>query len=152
LKKWKKKNKRLPMNLLNSDDFWQFACQLYSKDDMQARLLDYQNQQGKNVNLCLLLYYLDSLELALNNTQLNQLELCIIEFDEQVLKPLRKTRAYLKANQTEIADYATIRIDLLNAELKLEKQQQGMLIDAVNKFRLVTYPEPNNIRLYLLEL
>jgi len=119
---------------------------------MQARLLDYQNQQGKNVNLCLLLYYLDSLGLALNNSQLNQLELCIIEFDEQVLKPLRKTRAYLKANQTEIADYATIRIDLLNAELKLEKQQQGMLIDAVNKFRLVTYPEPNNIRLYLLEL
>ena len=44
------------MNLLNSDDFWQFACQLYSEGDMQARLLDYQNQQGKNVNLCLLLY------------------------------------------------------------------------------------------------
>lgn len=149
MKKWKKKNKRLPMNLLNSDDFWQFACQLYSKDDMQARLLDYQNQQGKNVNLCLLLYYLDSLGLALNNSQLNQLELCIIEFDEQVLKPLRKTRAYLKANQTEIADYATIRKELLNAELKLEKQQQQLLINALNTMTLTPCSNANNIGLYI---
>ncbi|MCM2209746.1 DUF2390 domain-containing protein, partial [Klebsiella quasipneumoniae] len=70
----------------------------------------------------------------------------------QVLKPLRATRAYLKTKQTEIADYAVIRKELLSAELKLEKQQQGMLIDAVNKFELVTYPEPNNISLYLQEL
>ncbi|WP_415837833.1 DUF2390 domain-containing protein, partial [Pseudoalteromonas ostreae] len=71
---------------------------------------------------------------------------------QQVLTPLRATRAYLKANHTEIADYAAIRKELLSAELKLEKQQQEMLIDAVNKFRLATHPEPNNIRLYLLKL
>ena len=92
------------MNLLNSNDFWQFACQLYSEGDMQARLLDYQNQQGKNVNLCLLLYYLDSLNLAISQDQLNKLEESISEFEQQVLQPLRAARAYLKANQTEIAD------------------------------------------------
>lgn len=140
------------MNLLNSNDFWQFACRLYSEGDMQARLLGYQNQQGKNVNLCLLLYYLDSLNLAISQAQLNKLAQSIREFDQQVLKPLRATRAYLKTKQTEIADYAVIRKELLSAELKLEKQQQGMLIDAVNKFELVTYPEPNNISLYLQEL
>ena len=131
------------MKPLNSEQFWQFACKLYSKDGMQTKLLGYQDQQSKNVNLCLLLYYLDSLELAVTPSQLSELELCIAEFDQQALQPLRATRAYLKTIQNEVSDYATIRKELLNAELKLEKQQQGMLIDAVNKFRLVTYPEPN---------
>jgi uncharacterized protein (TIGR02444 family) len=137
------------MNLLNSNDFWQFACQLYSEGDMQARLLDYQNQQGKNVNLCLLLYYLDSLNLAISQDQLNKLEESISEFEQQVLTPLRATRAYLKANQTEIADYAAIRKELLSAELKLEKQQQQMLITTINSFALTPCSTPHNTSLYL---
>ncbi len=137
------------MNLLNSNDFWQFACQLYSKGDMQARLLNYQTQQGKNVNLCLLLYYLDSLNLTISQTQLNKLEQSISEFDKLALKPLRATRAYLKANQTEITDYAVIRKELLSAELKLEKQQQQMLINAVNRLELLACTAPDNSALYL---
>ncbi|GAA65133.1 hypothetical protein P20311_2938 [Pseudoalteromonas sp. BSi20311] len=137
------------MNLLNSDNFWQFACQLYSEDGMQARLLNYQTQQGKNVNLCLLLYYLDSLNLTISQTQLNKLEQSISEFDKLALKPLRATRAYLKANQTEIADYAVIRKELLSAELKLEKQQQQMLINAVNRLELLACTAPDNSALYL---
>lgn len=137
------------MNLLNSNDFWQFACQLYSEGDMQARLLDYQNQQGKNVNLCLLLYYLDSLNLAISQAQLNKLAQSISELDQHVLQPLRAARGYLKANQTEIADYAAIRKDLLIAELKLEKQQQQMLITTINSFALTPCSTPNNTSLYL---
>jgi uncharacterized protein (TIGR02444 family) len=137
------------MNLLNSDDFWQFACDLYSKGDMQTRLLDYQNQQGKNVNLCLLLFYLDSLNLAISQTQLSKLEQSISEFDAQVLKPLRSARGYLKANQQSITDYANIRHALLSAELKLEKQQQQMLIAAANGFELIACTTPDNSALYL---
>lgn len=140
------------MNLLKSNDFWQFACNLYSKGDMQTRLLDYQNQLGKNVNLCLLLYYLDSLKLAVSQTQLNKLEQSICEFDQQVLKPLRATRAYLKANQTEIADYAVIRKELLSTELKLEKQQQQMLVEKVNTLTLEPDSRTTNVMLYVGEL
>ena len=137
------------MNLLNSDNFWQFACTLYAKPEQQQTLLDLQNQQGKNVNLCLLLYYLDSLNLTISQTQLNKLEQSISEFDKMALKPLRATRAYLKANQTEIADYANIRQELLSAELKLEKQQQQMLINAVNRLELLACTAPDNSALYL---
>jgi uncharacterized protein (TIGR02444 family) len=119
---------------------------------MQTRLLDYQNQQGKNVNLCLLLYYLDSLKLAVSQTQLNKLEQSICEFDQQVLKPLRATRAYLKANQTEIADYAVIRKELLSTELKLEKQQQQMLVEKVNTLTLEPDSRTTNVMLYVGEL
>ena len=137
------------MNLLNSDHFWQFACTLYAKPDQQTTLLALQNQQGKNVNLCLLLLYLDSLNLSINTQQLNELTQVVSDFDTRALQPLRAARSYLKANQNAISDYATIRAELLSAELKLEKQQQHMLIEAVNEFELVKHTEPNNIELYL---
>ncbi|MBB1385266.1 TIGR02444 family protein [Pseudoalteromonas sp. SG45-5] len=137
------------MNLLNSDHFWQFACTLYAKPGQQTTLLALQNQQGKNVNLCLLLLYLDSLKLSINAQQLNELTQVVSEFDTQVLQPLRTARSYLKINQNTLSDYATIRAELLSAELKLEKQQQHMLIEAVNGFEFVADPEPNNIELYV---
>ncbi|MBW4967343.1 TIGR02444 family protein [Pseudoalteromonas sp. CR1] len=137
------------MNLLNSDDFWQFACTLYAKPGQQHTLLALQNQQGKNVNLCLLLLYLDSLKLSINAEQLSTLIESIDEFDTQALKPLRSVRRYLKANQETIADYTKIREELLSAELKLEKQQQHMLIDTVNGFELVACTAPDNSALYL---
>ena len=137
------------MNLLNSDHFWQFACTLYAKPDQQTTLLALQNQQGKNVNLCLLLLYLDSLNLSVNAEQLSELINVINEFDNQALQPLRAARSYLKTNQNSISDYATIRAELLSAELKLEKQQQHMLIETVNELELVKLSEPNNIELYV---
>ena len=137
------------MNLLNSDHFWQFACTLYAKPDQQTTLLALQNQQGKNVNLCLLLLYLDSLNLSVNTQQLNELTQVVSDFDTRALQPLRAARSYLKANQNAISDYATIRAELLSAELKLEKQQQHMLIETVNELELVKHTEPNNIELYV---
>lgn len=137
------------MQPLNSEKFWQFACQLYSKDGMQTKLLSYQNQQGKNVNLCLLLYYLDSLELAVTPSQLSELELCIAEFDQQALQPLRATRTFLKTIQTEISDYPTIRKELLSTELKLEKQQQQLLINTANTMIFTHHKQAENVRLYL---
>jgi len=137
------------MNLLNSDHFWQFACTLYAKPEQQTTLLALQNQQGKNVNLCLLLLYLDSLNLSVNSDQLSELINVTSEFDAHTLLPLRAARSYLKTNQNTISDYAIIREELLSAELKLEKQQQHMLIGAVNEFELVKHSEPNNIELYV---
>ncbi|KAA1157587.1 TIGR02444 family protein [Pseudoalteromonas fuliginea] len=143
------------MNLLNSDHFWQFACTFYAKPEQQTTLLALQNQQGKNVNLCLLLLYLDSLNLSINTQQLNELTQVVSEFDTHVLQPLRAARSYLKTNQNTISDYATIRAELLSTELKLEKQQQHMLIEAVNEFELegaqdsVSSTAPDNSALYL---
>ncbi|GAB0111143.1 TIGR02444 family protein [Pseudoalteromonas distincta] len=137
------------MNLLNSDHFWQFACALYAKPEQQTTLLALQNQQGKNVNLCLLLLYLDSLNLSINAQQLNELINVISELDTHVLQPLRAARSYLKANQNAISDYATIREELLSAELKLERQQQHILISTANSLKLKTSDAPNNIKLYV---
>ena len=137
------------MNLLNSDNFWQFSCAFYEQCDNQQTLLALQNQQGKNVNLCLLLHYLDSLGLKIDSNQLDILVATISDFDQNVMYPLRTARAHLKANQVTINDYTSIRKELLSAELKLEKQQQEMLIDAVNGMDLAKQEAPHNIRMYL---
>lgn len=140
------------MNLLNSNEFWQFSCAFYEQCEHQQTLLALQNKQGKNVNLCLLLHYLDSLALKIDSKQLDILVTAINEFDQNVMQPLRAARAYLKANQTEVADYTAIRKDLLSAELKLEKQQQQMLVDEVNNMDLIEQAEPNNIAFYGLSI
>lgn len=137
------------MKPLNSEQFWQFACKLYSKDGMQTKLLGYQDQQSKNINLCLLLYYLDSLDLAVTPSQLSELESCIAEFDQQALQPLRATRAYLKTIQNEISDYPNIRKELLSAELKLEKKQQQLLISKINRMELSPTLKVDNLRFYI---
>ncbi|MBQ4834288.1 TIGR02444 family protein [Pseudoalteromonas sp. MMG010] len=137
------------MNLLNKDAFWQFACTLYAEPQQQTTLLAMQDQQGKNVNLCLLLFYLDSLKLSINNEQLACLINAIALFDTHALQPLRSARYYLKSNKDSIPDYALIRKELLSAELKLEKQQQHILINTVNEFTLLEAKNPNNIELYI---
>lgn len=137
------------MNLLNSDNFWQFSCAFYEQCDNQQTLLALQNQQGKNVNLCLLLHYLDSLGLKINSNQLDILVATISDFDQNVMCPLRTARAHLKANQATISGYACIRKELLSAELKLEKQQQQILIDTVNCMDLAKQAAPHNIEMYL---
>ncbi|MEL0641259.1 TIGR02444 family protein [Pseudoalteromonas aliena] len=137
------------MNLLNSNDFWQFACTLYAKPGQQQTLLALQNQQGKNVNVCLFLLYLDSLKLSISAEQLSDLIASINGFDTQALKPLRSARSYLKEHQHTISDYAIIRKELLSAELKLEKQQQQMLVDKANQFKMLEVIKPNNIELYV---
>lgn len=137
------------MNLLNSNDFWQFSCSFYEQREHQQTLLALQNKQGKNVNLCLLLHYLDSLGLKTDRKQLNILVATISKLDQNVMQPLRAARAHLKANQAAISDYSNIRKELLSAELKLEKQQQQMLIDAVNEFNLTPCSTPNNSALYM---
>lgn len=93
--------------------------------------------------------YLDSLKLSINAEQLCALIASINEFDTQALKPLRSTRKYLKANQHTISNYAKIRQELLSAELKLEKQQQQILIDTANKLSFLEAVKPNNIELYV---
>jgi uncharacterized protein (TIGR02444 family) len=136
------------MNLLCKEKFWHFACQFYALSEQKNALLSFQNKQGKNINLCLLLYYLDSLKLQINDAQLKILQHSIYEFDLQVLQPLRNTRHYLKQNQNNITEYTKIRKQLLSTELMLEKQQQHILIETLNSQIVPHSDKPNNLILY----
>jgi uncharacterized protein (TIGR02444 family) len=139
------------MSKLTPDTFWQFACDIYGKNGVQPLLLELQNEQQKNVNVCLLLLFLDSLKLQLTPTQFSALDSVAALSDAQLLNPHRLTRQNLKKHHSHSTDYAVIRKQLLENELALEKLQQSLLLDALPSSISVNNGA-NNLALYLSEL
>jgi uncharacterized protein (TIGR02444 family) len=139
------------MSKLTPDTFWQFACDIYGKNGVQPLLLELQNEQQKNVNVCLLLLFLDSLKLQLTPTQFSALDSVAALSDAQLLNPHRLTRQNLKKHHSHRSDYAVIRKQLLENELALEKLQQSLLLDALPSSISVNNGA-NNLALYLSEL
>ncbi|MFY8301078.1 TIGR02444 family protein [Pseudoalteromonas sp. SS15] len=138
------------MSRLTPDTFWQFACDIYSKNGVQPLLLELQDEQQKNVNLCLLLIFLDSLKLQLTPTQFSALDNAAALSDAQLLNPHRLTRKNLKKHHSQRTEYAVIRKQLLENELALEKLQQSLLLDVLPSSISVNSCA-DNLALYLSE-
>lgn len=133
---------------LSADAFWQFSCALYAKPGVQSALLDLQNQHGKNINLILLLRYLEYLHFQITKFQLTEFVDCVSETDRELLHPQRAIRMSLKRNYNAHPDYEFIKQQLLDSELALEKLQQQALIELTRKMILERKLMPNNVALY----
>jgi len=119
------------MSQLTAVSYWQFACHIYDLKGVQSLLLELQNKQQKNVNLCLLLLFLDKLKLQLTQAQFEKLRAAAEISDDQLLRPIRSTRHNLKRQFMHTTQYADIRKKLLDGELALEKLQQTILLEAL---------------------
>ncbi|MCG9766999.1 TIGR02444 family protein [Pseudoalteromonas piscicida] len=138
--------------MLSREDFWQFACEFYSRPQMQSRLLSLQDTAGKNINLCLLLCYLDTLALTITPNTLAALEKTAKQFDQAVLKPQRAIRHTLKTHHQDYQDYQDyqkLRAAMLTAELELEKRQQALLLETLKRFSSAPLQSSSNVLLYL---
>ncbi|ASD65758.1 TIGR02444 family protein [Pseudoalteromonas piscicida] len=135
--------------MLSREDFWQFACEFYSRPQMQSRLLNLQDTAGKNINLCLLLCYLDSLTLTISPSTFTALVHTAKQFDEAVLQPQRAIRTTLKAHHQDYEDYKKLRAAMLAAELELEKRQQALLLETLKRFSLAPLQSDSNVLFYL---
>ncbi|BBN80143.1 hypothetical protein PA25_01280 [Pseudoalteromonas sp. A25] len=139
------------MSTLDEQAFWQFSCAVYQQGSVQHTLLTLQNEQHKNINLCLLLYYLDTLNLQLSHTTFVHLDALCQSLDAHLLAPHRKIRRSLKAQFITHSEYSEIRQQLLQSELQLEKLQQSELIRALNQGATTLKNPSNNLALYLNE-
>lgn len=135
--------------MLDAEDFWTFACTQYARAGMQGALLTLQEDEHKNVNLILLLMYLDELGITLTAEQFAELCTECEAFDRCVLHPQRKVRATLKQQHKHYQAYAELRQHMLKAELAQEKLQQSLLIDYLNQHPLQPNPSPDNLNHYL---
>ncbi len=143
------------MNHFNAEDFWHFSCREYEKFDQfdgENPLLELQNSQQKNVNICLLLMYLDTLELIVTTNDIIKLQLATNNFQTDYLSPLRKLRELLKNRDSQLTHFTEIKISLTKVELAMEKQQQAQLIEALNKLAPEKATTPNNLALYLSDI
>lgn len=105
---------------------WQFSLTLYPK--MQSLFLQWQDELGANVNLLLLLCYLEQQQLSLTSTQLQQLAAALTHFSAQFTQPLRQLRKNATGSGLSTALQQQLKQSLLQAELELERLEQQLLL------------------------
>ncbi|WP_047047580.1 TIGR02444 family protein [Vibrio mexicanus] len=122
-------NKHVEISL-TLERLWQFSLQYYSVREVKDACLYIQNQYHGNVNLLLLLKWLDEQQVSFADQEWHHLESCLGK-SEALLHSFRELRKKLKSH---LAD--TLYREALQFELQLEKQQQADLVDCINSMAL----------------
>lgn len=111
---------------ISAEQLWQFSLVLYPQ--VKNLCLQWQNELSANVNLLLLLCYLEQQQLSLTVSELQQLAAKLENFSAQFTKPLRTLRQNSAAAPLLPAQQQTLKQALLQAELELEKLEQQLLL------------------------
>ncbi|MGP9803046.1 TIGR02444 family protein [Rheinheimera sp. NSM] len=111
---------------ITADKLWRFSLQLYPQ--VKSLCLQWQNEQGANVNLLLLLCYLEQQQLSLTAAELQQLTTTLDAFSAQFTRPLRALRQNSATAPLSGVQQQTLKQALLQAELELEKLEQQLLL------------------------
>ena len=115
---------------LTLERLWQFSLQYYSVREVKEACLNLQNQFKGNVNLLLLLKWLDEQQVCFHEQDWRRVEECLGR-TEALLLNFRELRRKLKGQVAE-----TLYRESLQFELQLEKQQQSDLVDCINSIHL----------------
>ncbi|MBU2895304.1 TIGR02444 family protein [Vibrio hepatarius] len=116
---------------LTLERLWQFSLQYYSVREVKDACLNLQNQFKGNVNLLLLLKWLDEQQATFLDEDWHKIEQCLGR-SETLLHSYRDIRRKLKSHVPE-----TLYRESLQFELQLEKQQQSDLVDCINSITLL---------------
>ncbi|EGA72309.1 hypothetical protein VISI1226_20245 [Vibrio sinaloensis DSM 21326] len=126
---------------LTLERLWQFSLQYYSVREVKEACLNLQNQFKGNVNLLLLLKWLDEQQVCFLEQDWHRVEECLGR-SEALLLSYRELRRKLKP---QVSD--TLYRESLQFELQLEKQQQSDLVDCINSVELyINHAEPLTLR------
>lgn len=105
--------------------------ELYSSPEVSSACLDLQDQHGIDVNLLLLCCWYGARVGELSETSLNQALAYSKQWREEVVKPLRQTRVWMKSNipsdQNQRLSFQDVRNEIKSVELRAEKHQQSVL-------------------------
>ncbi len=112
--------------LAKADDFWKFCLQHHNKPEVQKACMALQENYKGNVNIALMLAWVEFGDFSLSNSSVLALEHCIKK-TEPLLRRYRLLRRDIKDQLTKGA-YQKV----LNFELGLEKIQQQDLIECLN--------------------
>ena len=110
--------------------FWDFSLRVYALPGVANALLDFQDQQGGDVNVVLFCaWHAASGRGALPAEQIRELDAVVAPWRERVIKPLRAVRELI-GDETAFATLANsreARAKVLDAELACEQVAQQLL-------------------------
>uniref|UniRef100_A0A486XPP0 TIGR02444 family protein n=1 Tax=Rheinheimera sp. BAL341 TaxID=1708203 RepID=A0A486XPP0_9GAMM len=136
-----------PGPTVSAEQLWQFSLALYPQ--VKSLCLKWQDELGANVNLLLLLCYLEQQQLSLTSTALPQLAATLNDFNTQFTQPLRALRQSSATAPLSAEQQQTLKQTLLQAELELEKLEQQLLVQQCPPLNAKATPL---LELYLAQL
>jgi uncharacterized protein (TIGR02444 family) len=116
--------------IVTLEHLWQFSLQYYSATDVKEACLNLQNHCSGNVNLLLVLKYLDECKTGFDETGW-QILLAALQHTDSLISHYRELRKKMKGHLPD-----TLYRQALEFELELEKQQQSDLVTCVNALSL----------------
>ncbi|MDW6002771.1 TIGR02444 family protein [Vibrio mangrovi] len=131
---------------LTLERLWQFSLQYYSVREVKEACLSLQNNYHGNVNLLLLLKWLDEQQASIDEQDWHRVLTCIGP-TEGLLHSYRELRRKLKVHLPD-----TLYRESLQFELQLEKQQQSDLVDCINQLELYSVGSQRMTQRYCKEL
>lgn len=126
---------------LTLERLWQFSLQYYGVRRVKEACLELQNQFRGNVNLLLLLKWLDEKQVTFQEEDWHKVEECLGR-SEALLNSYRELRRKYKQHLPD-----SLYRESLQFELQLEKQQQSDLVECINSISLVpNHGDPLTLR------
>lgn len=111
-----------------NNPFWQFSLSIYAKPGVAQQLLDWQDEQGLDINLFLFSAWLLTQQRCLVTTDVPEL----LSWQQQLILPIRQLRISLKKVQSGLS-VEVVRDIIKQAELAAEQQLQAWLYDNAEK-------------------
>jgi uncharacterized protein (TIGR02444 family) len=101
---------------------WDFSLEFYARPGVAAACLLCQDEAGADVNLILFLLWQGTIGIGRTPAEIATLDEAVRNWREQVVKPLRSVRRYLKGMEAD-----ALRDAVKAAELDAERLQQQQL-------------------------
>ena len=116
---------------MNSDDFWNFSIKHYSKPGVADSCLALQDEHGVDINLLLFCIWYGQNSGELSQSQLDEVISFSMLWAENVVKPLRQTRRWIKRHKKDTGIPADklekLREKIKQMELEAERRQQNQM-------------------------
>ena len=107
--------------------FWDFSLKLYVREGVAAACLEMQDRLNLDVNLLLFCCWAGSQGRTLSGAEIDSLIAATRDWLDQVIRPLRGARRWLKEVPHTLPGAADLRSDIKASELAAEAIQQGIL-------------------------
>jgi uncharacterized protein (TIGR02444 family) len=130
---------------------WSFSLATYDSPGVAAACIALQDRHDLDVNILLFCCWAGARGHALTKGKIKRLQEGVADWQQEVVRPLRRVRRRLKSEPSDSAQ--DLRARLLDLEIESERLEQLRLVDLVPLDS--EHPEPRmageNLRLYLTQ-
>jgi uncharacterized protein (TIGR02444 family) len=112
---------------MDQEEVWTFTVAMYGRDGVAKLCLDLQDRSDLDVNMLLFMFFLGQKGQA--PLSISSLETAVRDWRENVIKPLRDARRYLRDDLRSSAQELRQRVK--SDELQAERIEQQILCEAV---------------------